>query len=83
MGEKVGFTNRAFEKLCSPENTILIVFQQNTAVAVKKLYVENRKFMKTTGLFLNMAKRCFLVCFLGVLMFLWFVFVCLVKLQEC
>ena len=26
MGEKVGFTNCVFEKLCFPENTIFIVF---------------------------------------------------------
>ena len=46
------------------ENTIFIVFQQNTAVAMQKLYVEkNRKFMKNSGLFLDMAKRCFLFVF--------------------
>ena len=26
MGEKVGFTNCVSEKLCSPENTLFIVF---------------------------------------------------------
>ena len=36
MGEKVGFTNCVFEKLCSSENTIFIVFSANTAVAIKK-----------------------------------------------
>ena len=52
MGEKVGFTNCVFEKLCSSENTIFIVFRQNTAVAIKKLYVEeNRKLMKIVACF--------------------------------
>ena len=34
----------------------------------------NRKFMKNSGLFLNMAKWCFWVCFFEVLVLLWFVF---------
>ena len=56
MGEKVSFTNCVFEKLCSSENTI----------AIRKLYVEqNRKFMKNSELFLNMAKWCFGGCFLS------------------
>ena len=64
MGEKVGFTNCVFEKLCFPENTIFIVFQQNTAFQKQKLYVEkNRKFMKNSGLFLNMANGVFWVWF--------------------
>ena len=73
MGEKVGFTNCVFEKLSS-ENTIFIVFSENTAVAIQKLYVnKNRQFMRNGGLFLNMTKRCFCV-FLQALMLLWFVF---------
>ena len=36
--------------------------------------LKNRKFMNNIGLFLNMAKGCFGVCFLEVLMLLWFVF---------
>ena len=50
MGEKVRFT----------------VFL-NTAVAIKRylLKKKNRKFMKNSGLFLNMAKRCFLFVFSG------------------
>ena len=31
MGEKVGFTNCVFEKLCFTETTIFIVFSANTA----------------------------------------------------
>ena len=47
MVEKVGFTNCVFEKLCFPENTIFIVFQQSTVFQKQKLYVEKyRKFMK-------------------------------------
>ena len=38
--------------------------------------------MKNSGLFLNMAKRCFLFVFQA-LMLLWFVFLCLVKLHKC
>ena len=39
MGEKVGFTNCVFEKLCFSENTIFIVlsFQK------QKLYVEKNR----------------------------------------
>ena len=40
MGEKVGFTNCVFEKLCFPENTIFMCFQRNTAFQKQKLYVE-------------------------------------------
>ena len=65
MVEKVGFTNCVFEKLCFPENTIFIVFSaKNTAFQKPKLYVEKKqKFMKNSGLFLNMAKWCFLGLF--------------------
>ena len=57
MGEKVGFTNCVFEKLCFPENTIFIVFSEKHSFSKQELYVEkNRKFMKNSGLFLNMAK---------------------------
>ena len=59
MGEKVGFTDCVFEKLCFSENTIFIVFSANPAFQKQKLYDEkNRTFMKNSGLFLNMAKRC-------------------------
>ena len=75
MGEKVGVTNCVFEKLCFSENTIFIVFSANPAFQKQKLYDEkNRKFVKNSGLFLNMAKRCFGGLFFEVLMLLWFVF---------
>ena len=65
MVEKVGFTNCVFEKLCFfSENTIFLVFSANHSFSKTKLYVEkNRKFMKNCGLFLNMAKWCFLGLF--------------------
>ena len=66
MGEKVGFTNCVFEKLCFAENTIFIVFSEkkNTAFQKQKLYVEKkRKFMTNSGLFLNMKEWCFLGLF--------------------
>ena len=64
MGEKVGFTNCVFEKkLCSSDNTIFVVFSANTAVAIKELYVEKTENYENSGSFLNMAKRCFVVCF--------------------
>ena len=47
MGEKVGFTNCVFEKLCSSESTIFIVFSEIHSSCNKELYVEkNRNFMK-------------------------------------
>ena len=74
MGEKVGFTNCVFEKLffffffffffCFLKTLFLLCFQRSTAVAIQTLYVKkNRKLMKNSGLFLNMAKGCFFVCF--------------------
>ena len=73
MGEKVGFTNCVFEKLCFSENTIFIVFSANPAFQKQKLYDEKKqKIMKNSGLFLNMAKRYFL----GFVFLRWFVFVC-------
>ena len=74
MGEKVGFTNCVFEKLCFAENTIFIVFQENTAFQKQNKHVEqNRKLMKNCGLSLNMAKWCCWV-FFEVLMLLWCLF---------
>ena len=35
---------------------------------------KTENFVKNSGLFLNMAKWCFWVCFFEVLMLLWFVF---------
>ena len=44
--------------------------------------LKNIEFMKNSGLFLNMAKWCFLVCFFQVLMLLWFVFCVSGKVAE-
>ena len=64
MGEKVGFTNRVFEKLCFPENTIFIVFSAKHSFSkTKTVCWKNRKFMKNSGLFLNMANGDFWVWF--------------------
>ena len=79
MGEKGGFTNCGFEKLCFfSENTIFIVFSAKHSFSKAKMVLKkNKKFMKNSGLFLNMAKWCFLGLFFEVLMLLWFVLVCL------
>ena len=88
MVEKVGFTNCVFEKLCFPENTIFIVFSAKHSFFKKqKLYVEkNRKFMKNSGLFLNMAKWCFLGgLFFGVLILkvcFWCVWYCFKSVKN-
>ena len=42
MGEKVGFTNCVFEKLCSSENTSFIVFSAKHSSCNKKLYVDKK-----------------------------------------
>ena len=75
MGEKVGFTNCVFEKLCFTENTIFIVFSAKHSFSKAKMVCwKNRKFMKNSGLFLNMAKWCFLGLFFQVLVLLRFIF---------
>ena len=43
MGEKVGFTNCVFEKLCFAENTIFLVFSENTAFQKQNMYVEQNR----------------------------------------
>ena len=74
VGDKVGFTNCVFEKLCSSENNIFIVFSENTLVAIKKAVCwKNRKLMKKCGVFLNMAKWCFWFILFEVFMPLWLV----------
>ena len=62
------------------ENTFFIVFSENTAVA-KKRYVEKQKIYEKLWVVFEHGKGVFL--FVHALMLLWFVFVCLVKLQEC
>ena len=67
--ENVFLFNSVFEKLCSSENTIFIVFSAEHSSCNENMYVEKQKFMKIVGcfLFLNMAQK---ICF-GVF---WFVF---------
>ena len=84
MGEKVGFTDCVFEKLCFSEITIFIVFsEKHSSYNTNTVCQKKENLWKNNGLFLNMAKGCF--CFFSqVLMSLWFVFVVrLVELQEC
>ena len=82
MGHKVGFTNCAFEKLCLSESTIFIVFSAKHSSCNKNCMLKKTEISENSGLFLDMAKRCFCL-FFQALMVLWFVFVCLVKLEEC
>ena len=83
MGEKVGFTNCVFEKLSFSENTIFIVFSENTAVAIQTLYVNKKqKIDEKWWVVLNMAKGCFFVCFFFQAL-ISLCFLCQVKLQEC
>ena len=51
MGEKVGFTNCVFEKVCFSENTIFIVFPAKHSFSKTKncMLKKNRKFMKIVG----------------------------------
>ena len=50
-----------FGKRCFGKKTIFMVLSENTAFQQQNMYVEqNRKCMKNSGLFLNMAKLCFL-----------------------
>ena len=43
MGEKVGFTNCVFEKLCFPENTIFIVFSAKHSFSKTKTVCGKRQ----------------------------------------
>ena len=63
MGEKVGFTNCVFEKLCFGK----IVFSAKHSFSKAKTvcWKKTEIFMKNGGLFLNMAKWCFWVFFWG------------------
>ena len=63
MGEKVGFTNYVFEQLCSSENTIYSAFNKTLQLQWKTVCWKNRKYMNTSGLCLNMARRCFCLFF--------------------
>ena len=71
MGEKVGFTNCVFEKVCFSENTIFIVFSAKHSFSKTKIvWWKNRKFMKNSGLFLNMEN-----CVFGFLFFWGFILI--------
>ena len=60
MGEKVGFINCVFEKLCSSENTIFIVFSSKHSNCNKQALCWKTIFLKNSGLFFwTWQKRCF------------------------
>ena len=63
MGEKVGFTNCVFEKLCSSENTFFIVFSACTAVAEKGGMLKKQKCYETWWVVLEHGKKVFLFGF--------------------
>ena len=66
MVEKLGFTNCVFEKLCFVfwKHFLYSVSAKHSFSKTKTVcWKKNRKFMKNSGLFLNMAKWCFLGLF--------------------
>ena len=69
MGEKVGFANCVFGKLSLAANIRFIVFSaKHSSCSKNGVYRKKQKIMKNSGLFLNMAKRCFLFrCFVACL----------------
>ena len=72
MGKKVGFTNCVFEKLCSLKTLFYSVFRETPQLQYKHCMQKNRKLMKNSGLFLNMASGCFLFVFFQALLSLCF-----------
>ena len=70
----MGFTKCVFEKLCFLKTLFYSVFSKTQLFKSKNYMLKNRKFMKNSGLFLNMATWCFLGLLFEVLMLLWFVF---------
>ena len=64
MGEKVGFNNCVFEKLCFfSENTIVIVFSENTTVAIQTLYVKITEILWKLWVAFEHGKKVGFVCF--------------------
>ena len=83
MGEKVGFTNCVFEKLCFPENTIFIVFsEKHSSCNTNTVCKQKQKIDQKSWVVFEHGKRVFFCLFLfpG---FNVIVLFCLVKLQEC
>ena len=83
MVEKVGFTNCVFEKLCVSWKHYFIVFSaKHSFWKTKTVCWKTSKFMKNSGLFLNMAKWCFLGLFFEVLILKGLFLVCLALFQS-
>ena len=77
MGEKVGFTDCVFEKLCSSENTSFIVFSAKHSNCTKKAVCwKKQKIYEKSWVVFDHGKK------VQALMLLWFVFVCLVRLHK-
>ena len=81
----MGFTNCVFEKLCLSENTIFLVFSAKHSSCNKNscMLKKTENFMKNSGLFLSMAKRCFLFAFFPGFNVTCGLFLYLATLQEC
>ena len=75
MGEKVGFTNCVFEKLCFTENTIFIVFSAKHIFSKAKWYVEKTaNLWKIVGCFWtwqNVWGGCFFWGFSVIVVWFW------------
>ena len=61
MGEKVGFTNCVFEKLCFAESTIFIVLSEKHSFSETKYvcWTKHKIYEKKQWVVLSMAKWCF------------------------
>ena len=70
MGEKVGFTNCVFEKLCFTENTAKYSFSK----AKNGMLKTTENLWKIVGCFWTWHNGVLGVCFFEVLVLLWFVF---------
>ena len=66
MGEKVGFTNCVFEKLCSSENTIFIVLSAKHSSCNKKaVFWRKQRIYEIVGCFWACQKGVFCLFFWG------------------
>ena len=59
MGEKVGFTNCVFEKLCFSENTIFIVFSANPAFQKQNCMMKKAQICEKLWVVFEHGKKVF------------------------